>query len=365
MSEIKKDWMKEVWRHIIAYGAKPMGSLNLRNTAGYLETVVREVCGNVKICQYPEKAWVGEEWALLDGEGKEIPSYLFLESGGSRWFEGRVEFAGYHRVWDMYVWKRYMIVSNEREIKAYITVREGEEAIPQMLFARGDLPHYMVGSEEEKRLEAAMKSRTLVRGYAKIQKQYDSWLRNITGRIGKEGKKVILCAHYDTVYSTEGAYDNAAGTAVVLETARRLSAYRVRNQIEILLTDGEEFNLRGSKKQAEAETEELAFVLNIDGVGRENTLEVWSGPETFERRIRRILDESREVFVPKYICPPPPGSDHAPYYEKGNDVCMLTFNDQGILHSPKDVYEERKLENMEKMVRIVLELLQGLGVIEK
>lgn len=361
----ENNWMKEIWRHIIAFGAKPMGSENLRRTAVYLEGIMRDVCGNAKLCRYPEQAWEGKEWALLDGEGKEIESYLFLESGGSEWFEGRVEFAGYHRVWDMYVWKRYMIVSADREIKAYLTVREGEEAIPQMLFARSDLPHFMVGSRAEKLLEAAQKDRTLFRGYARIEKKRDSWCRNILGSIGEGAEKVVLCAHYDTVYSTAGAYDNAAGTAVVLETARRLRTYQVKNRIEVLLTDGEEFNLRGARNQAEAENEKPAFVLNIDGVGRENILEVWSGPETFERKIRNILDESREVFIPKYICPPPPGSDHAPYYEKGSDVCMLTFNDQGILHSPKDVYEDSKLANMEKMVRIILELLEGLGVIEK
>ena len=44
---------------------------------------------------------------------------------------------------------------------------------------------------------------------------------------------------------------------------------------------------------------------------------------------------------------------------------MLTFNDQGILHTPEDIYEESKLKNMEKMVNIVIEVLEGLHVIEK
>jgi hypothetical protein len=43
---------------------------------------------------------------------------------------------------------------------------------------------------------------------------------------------------------------------------------------------------------------------------------------------------------------------------------MLTFNDQGILHSPKDIYEESKLDNMAVMVRISLELLEQMGMIE-
>ena len=104
--------------------------------------------------------------------------------------------------------------------------------------------------------------------------------------------------------------------------------------------------------------------MNIDGVGREKVLEVWSGPEQVERKIRKILGESKEEFSPIYICPPPPGSDHAPYFDMGIPVCMLTFNDQGILHSPEDIYRESLIPNMEEMVRISMDLLEKLGIIE-
>ena len=43
---------------------------------------------------------------------------------------------------------------------------------------------------------------------------------------------------------------------------------------------------------------------------------------------------------------------------------MLTFNDQGILHTPEDIIEKSKLRNMEKMVRLNLELLERIGVIK-
>lgn len=162
-----------------------------------------------------------------------------------------------------------------------------------------------------------------------------------------------------------GAYDNAAGTAVVLETARQLTQYGLNKKIEILLTDGEEFNLKGARFRAAEERGDISFVLNIDGVGREDILEVWCGPETFERKVRAVLDKSKEKFIPRYICPPPPGSDHAPFYEKGIPVCMLTFNDQGILHTPEDIIEKSKLRNMEKMVRLNLELLERIGVIQR
>ena len=106
-------------------------------------------------------------------------------------------------------------------------------------------------------------------------------------------------------------------------------------------------------------------MLNIDGVGRDSVLEVWSGPEPVERTIRQCLSKSPESFQAIYKWPPPPGSDHAPYFDKGIPVCMLTFNDQGILHSPKDIYEESKLDNMAVMVRLSLDLLEQMEIIRK
>ena len=75
------------------------------------------------------------------------------------------------------------------------------------------------------------------------------------------------------------------------------------------------------------------MVLNVDGVGGRESWKSGAGPEPFERQISvKYLGQSREDFTPVFKSPPPPGSDHVPYYEKGIPVCMLTFNDQGILH---------------------------------
>jgi hypothetical protein len=53
---------------------------------------------------------------------------------------------------------------------------------------------------------------------------WDEPFRNIEGRLGSEDEPaVVLINHYDTVSSTLGANDNAAGVAVMLEAARVLA----------------------------------------------------------------------------------------------------------------------------------------------
>ena len=97
------------------------------------------------------------------------------------------------------------------------------EAIPQMLFTGySELPHFIVGAEETEFFAKACEEGLRFRGFAEAKWQEDADCIDVVGTIGSGSRKIIICGHYDTVYSTPGAYDNAAGTAVVLELARRL-----------------------------------------------------------------------------------------------------------------------------------------------
>lgn len=360
--------MAENWKQIIDFGPRPMGSLAAEQCAGYLRGEMDNITENSYLESFETEAWDVEDWDLevCSPNGRKLESFLFLGSGAEpEGFEGGILFAGYNRIWNMYVWEKYAVVDEEGEIKAYITVRGNGKAIPQMLFTgKSTLPHFLVGQEEAEFFRTAEKNQVKVKGYARAGIRKGAVCRNVIGILHPEKKKrVLLCAHYDTVYTTPGAYDNSSGAAVILEVGRRLGKENCRTSVELMLTDGEEYNLVGARHHCEAGTP-VDMVLNVDGVGRERILEVWSGPEPFERQIRTYLGQSKEDFTPVFKSPPPPGSDHAPYYEKGIPVCMLTFNDQGILHSALDVYEENKLDNMEVMVRMVMEMLRYFNVIE-
>ncbi len=217
--------MKENWKRILDFGPKPFGSPALSASSLYLEKVLRAITGNACRDIYKRKAWGAGTWRLETvGEDKRIlESYLFLGSGASAGFEGTLRYAGHNRVWDMYVWDRYSVVDTEEKILAYITVRGNGEAIPQMLFTGySELPHFIVGAEETEFFAKACEEGLRFRGFAEAKWQEDADCIDVVGTIGSGSRKIIICGHYDTVYSTPGAYDNAAGTAVVLELARRL-----------------------------------------------------------------------------------------------------------------------------------------------
>ncbi len=354
--------MEMEWKRIIDFGPHPFGSERLKECGQYIYENMKSMYPDTRNVLFKDDAFEAGDWCLTVN-GTAMESYVALGSGCGR-AEGRIEFAGIHRIWDMYAWKRYAIVDAGGAICGYITVRGKGKGIPQTI-AEGNtaLPHFIVGSEHEGILRKAEENGQCVNAYANTSVIKGADGNDIVSRIAEGERRVVLMAHYDTVYNTAGAYDNSAGVAVAMEIARRIREREFLRGLDIAFMDGEEFMLRGAEHLANVEGENIDFVINIDGVGRENLLEVWSGPEEFERSIRAFLKKLPVATKTLYTTPPPPGSDHAPYYRKGIPACMLTFNDQGVLHLPEDVYDERKLENMATMADIVVGMLEHFGVV--
>ncbi len=97
-------------------------------------------------------------------------------------------------------------------------------------------------------------------------------VHNVVARLpGREtGQAVVLVAHYDSVAVSPGAADDASGVAAVLEAARSLEeGPRLRNDVVLLLTDGEEHGLLGAQAYLRDGPwrQAVAVVLNLDSPG--------------------------------------------------------------------------------------------------
>lgn len=75
--------------------------------------------------------------------------------------------------------------------------------------------------------------------------------RNLTGVVpGRTAEEILLAAHFDTVAASPGAGDDASGCAVVLAAASDLGRTPLRHTVRVLLFDGEEEALSGSRAWA-------------------------------------------------------------------------------------------------------------------
>jgi len=84
-------------------------------------------------------------------------------------------------------------------------------------------------------------------------------------------RTILLMAHYDSKPNTYGAGDDASGVAAILESLRAIKSQEnsLKNNVWILLTDGEERGLLGAELFAEEfeELQEIDLVLNFESRG--------------------------------------------------------------------------------------------------
>lgn len=97
-------------------------------------------------------------------------------------------------------------------------------------------------------------------------------VHNIVAKLPGTGssKAIMLTAHYDTVPSSPGASDDGAGVAAILETLRAVKAGQsLKNDVIVLLTDGEEVGLLGARAFVGEHpwAKDVGLVLNFEARG--------------------------------------------------------------------------------------------------
>jgi aminopeptidase YwaD len=177
--------------------------------------------------------------------------------------------------------------------------------------------------------------------------------KNVVAKFSPETPKIIIGGHFDSVPGSPGANDNASGTAVILEMARRLPE-NLRKQIWFVSFDAEEDGLIGSAAFVAdlptAEIPKIKAMLNFDMVGVNNTLAVGGSSNLInvvrgiDPKIGRFNDFS--------------GSDHASFIAEGIPAVFFWRGYEPNYHLPSDTAVDPKL--LEEVVQIGLETVRRL-----
>ncbi|MGH8001358.1 MAG: M28 family peptidase [Brasilonema sp.] len=86
-------------------------------------------------------------------------------------------------------------------------------------------------------------------GWKPKQERFQDGVNIFAERLGtdKDAGAILVGAHYDTVYISPGADDNASGVAVILEIARIFGSRPTSRTLQLVFFDKEEAGLLGSK----------------------------------------------------------------------------------------------------------------------
>ena len=163
-----------------------------------------------------------------------------------------------------------------------------------------------------------------------------------------------------------GADDNASGTAVMLEVARRLTeeGKQLKRSILFASFDGEERGLLGSRRYVAnpgIPLDRTIAMLNLDHVGVGNgtlTVGVTRLDNSIAQQAATHTGLTKKIKLYGYF----PGGDHVPFYKVG--VPTITIVSAGIhphFHQPSDTTKEIDSEIVTMASQYVLALINVLA----
>ncbi|MDT9002107.1 M28 family peptidase [Paucibacter sp. APW11] len=186
------------------------------------------------------------------------------------------------------------------------------------------------------------------------------------------GKALLLAAHYDSAPSSPGAADDGAAIAAILETLRLLKAGApLRNDLLVLLTDGEEAGLFGSQLFVErlGKLHDIGAVLNFEFRGNRGPIWLFetSGGRSGNGRLIEAWQRSLSHPVGNSLLA-------EVYRHLPNDTDMSNFKRAGLAglnfaggeghtsyHSQLDTVERIDTASMQHLGASMVELVQRLG----
>lgn len=157
-------------------------------------------------------------------------------------------------------------------------------------------------------------------------------------------EEIVFTAHMDSTECSHGVYDNAAGSAIIMEMARYFTQNPPARSVRFIWTGSEERGLLGSKyfvKEHADELEKVKLCINCDlaasPAGKE--FAIVTGPEELTHHIDMMMKENGipvEVRCDIY------SSDNMPFADKGIPaVSMGRFGTPGMsyIHNRYDVMD--------------------------
>lgn len=188
--------------------------------------------------------------------------------------------------------------------------------------------------------------------------------QNVHADVGPEtDQAVLLTCHVDAHDIAEGAVDNAAGTAMLVELTRALRdrASELETRVHLLGFGAEEVGLVGSSLDAtERAPERIRAVVNLDGVVRARTLKLLTnGFEALEQpaRVAAGRFDHPVSVVPRMS----PHSDHWPYVARGvpgyHVKSETTTAGRGWGHTAADTIDKLDIRDLREQAIVLNELL--------
>ena len=203
--------------------------------------------------------------------------------------------------------------------------------------------------------------------------------RNVIGYINNDAKNtIVIGAHYDHLgYGGDGsllrdsikaihngADDNASGTAVMLDLARKLNNTNTNNNYLFIAFSGEEMGLLGSNyfvKNPTINTKAISYMINMDMVGRlkkDSALAVYgTGTSPMFKQVLKAHNTKFKLIENESGVGP---SDHTSFYLADIPVLHFFTGQHEDYHKPGDDADKLNYQGMETISEYIFDVISDL-----
>lgn len=262
---------------------------------------------------------------------------------------GRVKKAGKMFIIPKYMeWPRYSIENEVGSERGFFVANPNGPAIPipntkHMLPMVGTI----IGKDSAHQLDVWLRESKEVHAWLYNAGSFEpACSQNVIGIAGKGTPEVVVCAHYDSVYYSAGAVDNASGVQVVYDIASRILSEDVSGlaPVAFIAMGCEEPGFFGSRYYVKhlkecGILEGIRFCINFDMVGNGSAFVLRAGQGS-GKRLMGILDNI--IARGKYdirLETARPSSDNWSFEEEGIPNVQITAVPGPFYHEPADVVD--------------------------
>jgi Zn-dependent M28 family amino/carboxypeptidase len=187
---------------------------------------------------------------------------------------------------------------------------------------------------------------------------------NVHADLGPDTDEAVwLTAHVDSHDVAEGAMDNGAGTATVVEAARALAAREddLDTRVRLVVFGSEEVGLVGSEREAaRADPDAVRAVLNVDSNVHGRTLRIHTHDSAALSAAVEAVSErfDHPISTPEDVVP---HSDHWPFVHRGVPGCMISGESaeagRGWGHTEADTLDKLDPRNLREQAVLLTDLV--------
>ncbi len=209
----------------------------------------------------------------------------------------------------------------------------------------GKIPAISVDKKQGKILKKTKYAKISIKTYIK-----NSESKNIILKLGEGKRKIIIGAHYDSWFNTQGAIDNASGISILLELSKLLSQINLESEIWLVAFSGEELGLWGSKYFADS-YQDIDLMINIDGVGSKYSKLQISCSSVIQKKVKKEIEKQK--LSANTNLETNSHSDHWPFQKKGIKTLFITNQQHIYNHTKKDDIKIIDFDQLEKITQFV------------